>query len=136
MKKKDLLIPVAMLALGAGIGFWTRDRQAPAANVDARGDLATAATRVEAPVADAATDACGAQVAALDLDGGQETPGAHVHRKRDRHVEHGGGKATLDIAEVIAEGGLWCEGDPHQAAVLFCVQDLKRRELKTDGLRG
>jgi hypothetical protein len=29
MKKKDLLIPLAMLALGAGIGFWTRDRQQP-----------------------------------------------------------------------------------------------------------
>lgn len=27
MKKKDLLIPVVMLAFGAGIGFWTRDRQ-------------------------------------------------------------------------------------------------------------
>ena len=53
----------------------------------------------------------GAQVAAPDLDGGQETPGAHIHRKRDRHVEHGGGKTTLDIAEVIAEGGLQCEGD-------------------------
>jgi hypothetical protein len=29
MKKKDLLIPLAMLALGAGIGFWTRGREQP-----------------------------------------------------------------------------------------------------------
>ena len=29
MKRKDLLIPLAMLALGAGIGFWTRERSQP-----------------------------------------------------------------------------------------------------------
>ena len=34
MKKQDLLIPLAMLALGAGIGFWTRDRQAVPAGTE------------------------------------------------------------------------------------------------------
>ena len=47
MKRKDLLIPVAMLALGAGIGFWTRDRQSPAdapiGTDTAPGEAATAA---------------------------------------------------------------------------------------------
>lgn len=63
MKKKDLLIPLAMLALGAGIGFWTRDRQAPVpARADlpavdvAGGDSSSASARGTAPVADAAAD--------------------------------------------------------------------------------
>jgi hypothetical protein len=42
MKRKDLLIPVAMLALGAGIGFWTRplqvDRSTPRADTGDRNE--------------------------------------------------------------------------------------------------
>lgn len=55
MKKQDWLIPVAMLALGAGIGFWTRDRQAASAIVEASGDITKTATTGEAPAAAAAT---------------------------------------------------------------------------------
>lgn len=53
MKKKDLLIPLAMLALGAGIGFWTRDRQQPVPG----GDVTAAAGAGANEAADAAKSA-------------------------------------------------------------------------------
>lgn len=61
MKKQDWLIPVAMLALGAGIGFWTRDRQVPTTRVEAGGAIATNTANGEVPAADATTDAPGGE---------------------------------------------------------------------------
>ncbi|HRG16868.1 MAG TPA: hypothetical protein PLB00_12780 [Pseudomonadota bacterium] len=134
MKKKDLLIPVAMLALGAGIGFWTRDRQAPAASADARGDLATAATRVEAPVADAATDAPAGEPASTVKPAGfemiaQVAPGfaaaplppldakiADIYDALKERAQHGDGKAACRLA-IELQQCVWREA---------IIQDLDR----------
>lgn len=134
MKKKDLLIPVAMLALGAGIGFWTRDRQAPAANVDARGDLATDATHGEAPVANATADApAGSPASAVKPTGfemiAQVAPGfaaeplppldakiADIYDTLKARAERGDGKAACRLA-IELQQCVWREA---------IIQDLDR----------
>jgi len=114
MKKKDLLIPVAMLALGAGIGFWTRDRQAPAASSEAGGEIATTAAGAAVP-ADRAAPAAGASMSPGQPVGfemiTQVAPGfaaaplppldakiADIHDALKERAQHGDGKAACRLA--------------------------------------
>ena len=116
MKKMDWLIPVVMLALGAGIGFWTRDRQAPVVGEDASGDVATAAASDEAPVAHRAPDApAGASTSPVKPTGfemsAQVAPGfaaaplppldakvADIYDTLKERAQHGDGKAACRLA--------------------------------------
>lgn len=52
MKKKDLLIPIVMLAIGAGVGFLARDRSQPqptSSHLTVAGDVADGSNQAAAP---------------------------------------------------------------------------------------
>lgn len=121
MKKKDLLIPVAMLALGAGIGFWTRDRQSlPATAVEfppAHGDAGAAANAARAPTVDAvgATPATAGKPAGFELSA-QVAPGfaaaplppldakiADYHDELAARARQGDGKAACRLAAELQQ---------------------------------
>lgn len=120
MKRKDLLIPVAMLALGAGIGFWTRDRQSPmdvpAGTGTAPGAAATAAPVTARQASDgevgdaAATKTASAKAAGFEFSG-QVAPGfaaaplppldariADIYETLKERARQGDGKAACRLA--------------------------------------
>lgn len=137
MKKKDWLIPVVMLALGAGIGFWTRDRQAPndgADAVDVSGDVAAGAASGETPVDGAqATVSDGVSAAQAKPVGfemsAQVAPGfaaaplppldakiADIYETLKERARHGDGKAACRLA-IELQQCVWREA---------IIQDLDR----------
>jgi hypothetical protein len=114
MKRKDLLIPVAMLALGAGIGFWTRDRQQPQADTPpAAGDAAGALTTP------AATDAAPGRTTPAESRAPARAPGSYP--------------ALSEMNAQTAPGFAAAPLPPLDARIADIYDELKQRAQRGDG---